>query len=773
MPKTQAPAEVRLDHETFQAGAMPDVLDERDLEYRPRLQPLPDFWPAPKGRPILTQKGNSCTGHAVAAMVNAVLAAKKAAVDEKKARARKAAAGKVPQVSPYMLYRMARRYDEFPGEPEAGSSLRGALKGWYYHGVLLDGQWPGDPDSDLDLDEDPDLAEQAMRIPLGAFYRVNPFRIDDMQSAILELTSIAVSAAIHEGWRAPVKAKEPDTDADIYVINRADNPEPLGGHAFAIVGYNQLGFVVQNSWGEEWGDAGFATLTYGDWLESAYDAWVARPGVYSVLPPRIQGRLVSTSSGLAEMPGPEIQRLRDHVVNLGNNGRLSRDGRFVSSAKQIEHMFQNMAEYHERWRDKPREGFDKVRRVVLYAHGGLNDEAGGLDIAYKHLNWWLNNQVYPVTFAWQSGLLETVGNQLGDIFGRASTQRIGFDWREGTDRLVEGLARNRAQWVWGEMVENAGKASEPLEHELEWAGDPAEEARVLESPGAAVLVSRLQKYVSEQEAAGESVEVHLAGHSAGSIFLAPLIERLRVAGIPVASLTYLAPAITTQSWTKEVLPHLKSKQVAKFTSFGLSEKRELDDVCGVGGRDFYFKSLLHLVSRALERRPKKGRGSERVDVPLVGLKHHARVEISRGKAFDEVVASVGGELLWAPHTGDVRSNTDSRSHGGFDDDAPTMTSVLVRILADVAPEDLTTYVPNQALIGKPPSRSSRPSLPSPTLVDGSEATDEAGKRGGTGAGARVKAAAAPPDVDGDEAPDDREELTAITAAMVDKGYRLE
>jgi len=762
MPKTQLPAEVQLSHDTFQAGAMPDVFDDRDLAYRPRLQPLPDVWPAPEGRPILAQKGNSCTGHAVAAMVNAVLAA----------QGKKTPEGKFLQVSPYMLYRMARRYDEFPGEPEAGSSLRGALKGWYYHGVLPDDDWPRNPQSDLDLDERPDLAAMAMRFPLGAFYRVNPFRIDDMQSAILELTSIVVSAAIHDGWRAPVKAIEPDTGDEIYVINRADNPEPLGGHAFAIVGYNQVGFVVQNSWGPQWGGAGFATLTYGDWLESAYDAWVARPGVYSILPPRIQTRLVPTSGGLAEMPGPEIQRLRDHVVNLGNNGRLSRDGRFVSSATQIAHLFDNMAVYHERWRDNPRTGYDTVRRVVLYAHGGLNDEAGGLDIAYKHLNWWLNNQVYPVTFAWQSGLLETVGNQLGDILGRVDAQRIGFDWREGTDRLVEGLARSRAQWVWAEMVENAGAASKPLTRPFGWDGSAAEAKRILDSPGATVFVSRLRKYLSQQTAAGESVEVHLVGHSAGSIFLAPLIGRLQDSEIQVASLSYLAPAIRIDKWMREVLPHLEAGQVAKFTSFGLSEKRELDDVCGVGGRDFYFKSLLYLVSRALERRPKVRQRNERVDVPLAGLKHHMNVEVTGGETYAEAVERVDGELLWSPQAGDIGSNTDSRSHGGFDDDAATMTSVLVRILARVPPDHLITYVPNQPLLDTPPSRAARPSLPSPPLVDGTEATDEAGRRGGGAAGGAPAAAAAPPGVDSEENVDTGN-LTAITAAMVEKGYQLE
>ena len=105
---------------------VPDVFDARDLEYRPRLQALPKEVERPKDRYVMTQDGNSCTGHAVAAMVNAILANQ----DD------------TTHVSPYMLYALARRYDEFEGEADVGSSLRGALKGWYYHGVLPESEWP-------------------------------------------------------------------------------------------------------------------------------------------------------------------------------------------------------------------------------------------------------------------------------------------------------------------------------------------------------------------------------------------------------------------------------------------------------------------------------------------------------------------------------------------------------------------------------------------------------------------------------------------------------
>ena len=41
-----------------------------------------------------------------------------------------------------MLYELARRYDEWPGENYAGSSARGAMKGWHKHGVCAETMWP-------------------------------------------------------------------------------------------------------------------------------------------------------------------------------------------------------------------------------------------------------------------------------------------------------------------------------------------------------------------------------------------------------------------------------------------------------------------------------------------------------------------------------------------------------------------------------------------------------------------------------------------------------
>jgi hypothetical protein len=130
MPKTASPASIRISSgDEFQTTALPDSFDERHLESRPPLEPLPAQLDQRVGtgeRHVMYQRGNSCTGHAVAATINAVLARQRHPLDGAIATNGDAptaggdaspAARPFPHVSPYMLYRLARRYDEFPGGP--------------------------------------------------------------------------------------------------------------------------------------------------------------------------------------------------------------------------------------------------------------------------------------------------------------------------------------------------------------------------------------------------------------------------------------------------------------------------------------------------------------------------------------------------------------------------------------------------------------------------------------------------------------------------------
>ena len=96
----------------------------------------------------------------------------------------------------------------------------------------------------------------------------------------------------------------------------------MGGHAFLLAGYNEVGFLVQNSWGPTWGSGGYATLRYEDWLENAYDAWVARPGVPQTLFARPRQWTVPAADGVISTVGPNLQRLPKYVVDVIAGGRL-------------------------------------------------------------------------------------------------------------------------------------------------------------------------------------------------------------------------------------------------------------------------------------------------------------------------------------------------------------------------------------------------------------------------------------------------------------------
>jgi hypothetical protein len=81
----------------------------------------------------------------------------------------------------------------------------------------------------------------AMRRPLGAYLRVNHKDLVAMHSALAEVGVLFASATVHQGW------SQVDRKGAI------PYPAPLsGGHAFAIVAYDDEGFWIQNSWGEDW-----------------------------------------------------------------------------------------------------------------------------------------------------------------------------------------------------------------------------------------------------------------------------------------------------------------------------------------------------------------------------------------------------------------------------------------------------------------------------------------------------------------------------------------
>lgn len=613
-----------------------DTLDFRDKMYVPTLIEVPTERELQRYRehriPILNQGyEGACTGYGLATVVNYLLTTRKVVSD-------------CTPVSPRMLYELAKRYDEWPGENYGGSSARGAMKGWHKHGVCSEECWPSiaskTTKSQLISGLNDTRTADALRRPLGAYYRVNHKDLVAMHTAIAEVGVLFATSNVHQGWG------EPDQSGLIPFT-----PEMLGAHAFAIVGYDKQGFWIQNSWGEEWGYEGFACISYDDWLQNATDVWVARLGAPIELK-KSTATAVAHSASAGQSAGYSYPDLRPHIISLGNNGEFKAGGNYGSSADEITSLF----------RSELPKAIETVgyKHILLYAHGGLVGETSAVQRLADYRSSMLSAGIYPFTFIWHTDYWTTIKNILNDAFQRRRPEGVLDATKDFMlDRLddaLEPLARVLSgKAAWDEMKENALAATQN------------------QKGGARAVVGHLKRLLDKLPSQ-QAPKIHLVGHSAGSIFHAPLVTALNEAGIDIESCTLWAPACTVALFKQHYVPAIKKKRIKRFSLFTLSDKAEQDDHCG----NIYHKSLLYLVSHAFEDEPRIPlfRSGE----PILGMEKYVRkdaelMSLLKSDSADWVISPNGKSL------GSADAST-SLQHGGFDDDDATVRATLRRILND-------------------------------------------------------------------------------------------
>jgi caspase domain-containing protein/N-acetylmuramoyl-L-alanine amidase-like protein len=356
--------------------------------------------------------------------------------------------------------------------------------------------------------------------------------------------------------------------------------------------------------------------------------------------------------------GPEVlDELRPHVINM-RMGQFSSEGLLSTSSEDVDAIFE---EHLPQWmKTHPNNGVPA--RIVLFAHGGLVSESSGLEIVLKHKAWWEKNGVYPIYFVWETGFFETIGQILertrrrgtGDVAGQRGWAT---DWL--TDPVIEeGVRALQMERIWGAMKESARLASQP--------------------GGAGTHVAT--KLGAFWKAWGTQAELHAVGHSAGSIFHAHFLRACLRETVPVKSLQLLAPAITCADFLTNVKP-LVGSGLGHVTLFTMSREFERADNCAM----IYRKSLLYLVSEAAEPKRK---------TPILGLEESLRRDATLKNLFGLGAPSPLGEVVWSKSaSGEGRSASQSTTHGGFDDDPPTLNSVARRILGKSDTDPIEPYVP--------------------------------------------------------------------------------
>jgi hypothetical protein len=623
-------------------NARPDSLDFRDLMYVPTLIEVPSKIDLEEYKtfnvPILDQgKEGACTGFGLATVVHYLLRRRKVVPD-------------TAAISPIMLYQMAKRYDEWPGEDYDGSSARGAMKGWHKHGVCAEQFWPSSS-STVDRQLTEERSREAIKRPLGAYFRVNHQDLVSMHSAIAEVGILYATANVHTGWN------KISSDGFIALEDKI-----LGGHAFAIVAYDDQGFWIQNSWGDEWGLKGFARITYDDWLLNGNDVWVSRLGAAVTLNQKLP-TAISHSAAANNPLVLSFADLRPHIISLGNDGLLKPGGDFGTSPEDIQRIFKT---------DFPRitKGWQK-KRLLLYAHGGLVDENSAVQRLAEYRSVMLEKQVYPISFIWHSDFWTSLRNILQESLRRRRPEGIldaSKDFMlDRLDDALEPLLRGPGKTLWDEMKENAIGAT------------------VNSKGGARLAIEQIVELVKDPD-----VEIHLVGHSAGAIFQSPIIKLLSTVGkidtgelsgnegygVKIESCTLWAPACTMDLFEQTYMNAIISGALNRFALFTLTDVAEQDDNCA----SIYNKSLLYLVSNSFEAKPRIPlfRDGE----PILGMEKF--INHQKHKSIKELFKSDKADWILTPNNepdGSTKSST-SKQHGAFDDDQATVNATLARILND-------------------------------------------------------------------------------------------
>src|SRR5690606_18098399 len=121
----------------------------------------------------------------------------------------------------------------------------------------------------------------AVKRPLGAYYRIDTRSIVEMHAALNEVGILYASAGCHDGWDdghgvTPQEGETMSVTWTFWVMTATGQETAMQGHAFVIVGYTQDGFLIQYCGGEEWGTHGMVVLTFDVWLRNAMDCWVVQ-----------------------------------------------------------------------------------------------------------------------------------------------------------------------------------------------------------------------------------------------------------------------------------------------------------------------------------------------------------------------------------------------------------------------------------------------------------------------------------------------------------------
>jgi hypothetical protein len=254
--------------------------------------------PAADLSPDLPPPGNqgsqqSCVGWAVAYALKSY---------EERAEQKWPLADDTGAPEPAHVFSPAFVYNQINNGRDGGCSLPDALNLLHEKGAATLAEMPYDPKN---FQKKPDAAvmDSATRYRIDYWRQVNVSDPREIKAQLNAGFPVIIGAEVDQGF---VRAR-----ADS--IWKSIQGRPLGGHAMLLVGYDDRrhAFKLLNSWGREWGDAGYGWIDYDFIKKVVNEAYVAKDA--------LNGPYRAAEAGPATAPAPAAYRISFQVTNIVHN----------------------------------------------------------------------------------------------------------------------------------------------------------------------------------------------------------------------------------------------------------------------------------------------------------------------------------------------------------------------------------------------------------------------------------------------------------------------
>ncbi|HEX4301166.1 MAG TPA: C1 family peptidase [Rhizomicrobium sp.] len=188
--------------------------------------------------------------------------------------------------SPLFLYKVTRNLMNRTGD--TGATQRATMEALALFGTPPESYWPYDgapPETNVHFDAEPTAFQYALAKNYQAltYFRLDPDATTPAQVLNNVKAYLAGGFPVMFGFPAYTDFVTPLSDAQSKGLVAFPGPQSTykGGHAIVAAGYDdarmigndQGALLVRNSWGEDWGDAGYGWMSYRYVTEGYADDW--------------------------------------------------------------------------------------------------------------------------------------------------------------------------------------------------------------------------------------------------------------------------------------------------------------------------------------------------------------------------------------------------------------------------------------------------------------------------------------------------------------------